>query len=153
MGYSTSGGRLEAFLPLEEIADATAATGAELRAAKRLLAWELTRTVHGEAAADEARSAAEALFGGGEGGRDSMPTTRLPAARLDPPPTIIDVLVETGLCDSRGAARRLVDQGGAYVNDARVESIEATVGAEAVRDGEILLRAGKKRYHRIEVVG
>jgi tyrosyl-tRNA synthetase len=143
--------KLLTFLPLEQIAEVCAVAGAALREAKHLLAHELTRTVHGQAAADEAQQAAYALFGGGEGSREAMPTTSISVARLAERPTIVDVLVVTELCASRGEARRLVGQGGAYLNDERIDAIDHPVGPEAVRDGEILLRAGKKRYHRITV--
>jgi tyrosyl-tRNA synthetase len=80
-----------------------------------------------------------------------MPATTVPLNRLREGVSIIDLLCETGLAKSRSDARRLVLQGGAYVNDEPVPGLETTVGASDVRDGVVLLRAGKKKYHRVVV--
>ncbi len=138
------------FLPIARVKELCAAGGAALRGAKQALAFEVTSLVHGEDAADEARAAAEALFGGGAGDRSSMPTTTMERGQLGSL-TIVDALVETGLCASRGEAKRLVAQGGAYVNEERIDSPEMVLGEIAEEDGELLLRAGKKRYHRLEI--
>lgn len=145
--------KLFTFLELAEITELCAAGGAALNGAKQRLAYEVTATVHGRAAADDAKAAAEALFGGGVGDAAAMPSTELPADRLAAGYSIVDALVDTGLCKSRGEARRSVDQGGAYLNDQRVESIEQPLTEDDVQDGGILLRLGKKKYHRLVVVG
>ncbi len=141
--------KLLTFLPLSRIAELCAEGGAALREAKRVLARELTALVHGAAAADEAGDAAQALFGESGGDREAMPTTALTAAAVDQM-TILDAFVDTGLCKSRGEARRLIDQGGAYLNDERVTDGEAPL-APHLRDQQLLLRSGKKRYHRIAI--
>ena len=136
------------FLPMPEVETLGAAQGAELNAAKEVLAYEATRLCHGAAAADEARQAAKAAFGGG-GDLSSLPSTTLPLARLQEGIALLDLFVETGLTASKGDARRLVQQGGAYVNDAVIGDAQAKVTAADLKDGAVLLRAGKKKYHRV----
>jgi tyrosyl-tRNA synthetase len=139
------------FLPLDEIRDLTAGEGAALRVAKERLAFEATALVHGAAAAREAQAAARALFGGGSledlAAADSVPTTELPAAALEAGIAAADLLVTAGLADSKSAARRLIEQGGAYLNNRRLAA-RAVTTADLV-DGALLLRAGKKRYRRV----
>lgn len=138
------------FLPMPEVERLGAAQGAELNAAKEVLAYEATKLCHGAAAADEARAAAKAAFGGG-GDLSSLPSTTLPLARLEAGIALLDLFVETGLTASKGDARRLVQQGGAYVNDAVISDAQAKVTAADLKDGAVLLRAGKKKYHRVVV--
>ena len=138
------------FLPMEEVDRLGAADGAALNAAKATLAFEATRLCHGEAAALEARAAAQAAFGGG-GDVNASPSTTLEAGRFSEGIALVDLLVETGMVTSKGEARRLVQQGGAYVNDLAVPDIQARVGTAEIRDGAVLLRAGKKKVHRVVV--
>jgi tyrosyl-tRNA synthetase len=138
------------FLPMDEVERLGAAEGAALNAAKEVLAYEATRLCHGDAAADEARAAARAAFGGG-GDLTAIPSTPVAAARLGGGIALLDLLVEAGLVASKGEARRLVQQGGAYVNDAAAGDAQARLGTSDVRDGAILLRAGKKKVHRIVI--
>lgn len=138
------------FLPMDEVERLGAAEGAALNAAKEVLAYEATRLCHGDAAADEARAAAKAAFGGG-GDLTAIPSTPVAAARLGGGIALLDLLVEAGLVASKGEARRLVQQGGAYVNDAAAGDAQARLGTSDVRDGAILLRAGKKKVHRIVI--
>jgi tyrosyl-tRNA synthetase len=138
------------FVPVDEIRELCSVEGAALREAKRRLAWEVTALVHSDEAANESQAAAAALFGGGSGDRSAMPSTALPAAEMKDL-SVVDAFVLTGLCKSKGEARRLLTQGGVYVNETRVDDVEARLGADDVEDGEILLRAGKKRYHRLLV--
>ncbi len=140
------------FLPLDEISRLSALQGAELRAAKKVLAFEATKITHGEAAARAAQKAAQAAFSGG-GDLSAMPATTIPRNRLQAGIGVLEIFAETGLTQSRGAARRMVQQGGVYVNNRRVTQIEATLSpADLTADG-ILLRAGKKKYHRLIVEG
>ena len=138
------------FLPMEEVDRLGAADGAALNAAKAALAFEATRLCHGEAAALEARAASQAAFGGG-GDVNAIPSTTLEAGRFSEGIALVDLLVETGMVTSKGEARRLVQQGGAYVNDLAVPDIQARVGTAEIRDGAVLLRAGKKKVHRVVV--
>ena len=136
------------FLPMEEVERLGAAQGAELNASKEVLAYEATSLCHGKAAADEARAAARAAFGGG-GDMSAMPSTTVEAVRMEAGIPVLDLFVETGLTPSKGEARRLVQQGGAYVNDAVISDPQAKLGAADLKDGALLLRAGKKKYHRV----
>jgi tyrosyl-tRNA synthetase len=113
--------RLFTFLPMEEIARYEALKGAELREAKERLAYEATAITHGEDAAREARAAARALFGGSGGSLDSVPTTTVPSGRLAAGIEVVDLLVLSALAPSKAAARRLIQQGGAYVGDRRID--------------------------------
>ncbi|MBI2300897.1 MAG: tyrosine--tRNA ligase [Armatimonadetes bacterium] len=143
--------KLFTFVSLERIVEVTEEGGAALREAKHLLAYEVTRMVHGEAAAGEAQEAAGAAFGGTGGSRDSMPTTRLTRAEVDAGLPILELLVTIGLAASRAAAKRLVEQGGAYLNGEKVPGPDRTVTTGDVHDGEVLLRSGKKTFHRLVV--
>lgn len=136
------------FLPMAEVERLAAGQGAELNAAKEALAFEATKLCHGESAAAEARSAAKAAFGGG-GDLSAMPTTTLPLSRLEAGIPLLDLFVETGLTPSKGEARRLVQQGGAYINDVVITDAQAKVTAADLKEGAVLLRAGKKKYHRV----
>lgn len=168
--------RLYTFLGLSEIdqvlggaegADAVhAGDAAGINAAKERLATEITALVHGHEEAEKARDAARALFSGGTAGgggganRAAMPSGELGAADLEAGLPVLDLFVRAGLAASKGEARRLVQQGGARINDVKVTDIEtvvdgtwAAVPAESDDDGvrELILRAGKKRYFRFVV--
>ncbi len=138
------------FLPLAEIERLTTVEGAELREAKRVLAYEATVITHGEAEAQAAAEAARAVFATG-GDLDAMPTTVLPYARLEAGLGVLEIFAEVGLTQSRGEARRMVQQGGLYVNDDRIDEAEAVVTPAHLTPNGILLRAGKKRYHRLMI--
>jgi tyrosyl-tRNA synthetase len=142
---------LYTFLPMDEVRRLSALEGAEIRQAKEVLAHEATRLTHGEAEAKQAQEAARAAFGGGGQDMDAMPTTQVAAQRLEAGIPVLDLFVETGLASSKKDARRLVEQGGAYVNDERIDDPAALISAAGCRDGVLLLRAGKKKYHRVAV--
>src|SRR5499427_5131812 len=135
-------------LPLAEIADLGALQGAELRQAKEVLAFEVTALTHGIDAARTAQNAARALFDG-EGELQGVPETMLPTVRLATGVPVVDLLVETRLATSKSAARRLIQQGGASLNGTRVANLEAIVTSAELHEGALLLRAGKKHYHRV----
>lgn len=138
------------FLPMETVRELGGREGADLRESKEILAYEATKLCHGAAAADEARTAAKAAFGGA-GDASAMPTTEIEAARLESGIALTELLVETGLAPSKGAARRLIEQGGAYLNGEAVSDVYATASAAQLQDGALLLRAGKKKFHRVVV--
>jgi tyrosyl-tRNA synthetase len=136
------------FLPMERVRELGRLTGADIRRAKEELAFEATRILHGEAAAREAQEASRKLFGKGVV-TDAVPTTEIGALELENGIPAPELFQQVGLCRSRSEARRLIQQGGAHVNEVPVEDVDALVTAEHLSDGLILLRAGKKRYHRI----
>lgn len=140
--------RMLTFLPLEEIDKMDAWEGSQLNEAKEILAYELTKLVHGEAEADKARTASHALFAGGSDDSD-MPTSTLTDADLtDGSIGILDLLAATGMAPTKSEARRLVTQGGVSVNDVKVEGIDKRITREELEKG-IKVRKGKKVYRRI----
>ena len=140
--------RMLTFLPLEEIDAMSDWEGAKLNEAKDILAFELTKLVHGEAEAEKARTASKALFAGG-GDDTHMPTTQLTADQLtDGSINIMDLLVVCKLASSKSEARRLVQQGGVFVNDEKVAGIERQV-TEAELKESVRIRKGKKTFHKV----
>ncbi len=139
-------------LPLDEIKRLAALEGAELREAKRILAFEATVLTHGEAEAHAAEEAARAAFAHG-GDVSAMPTTTIDFTRLEQGLGVLEIFSEVGLTQSRGEARRMVQQGGLYVNDQRIDEVEAVLNPTHLTPTGILLRAGKKKHHRLIVEG
>lgn len=134
------------FVPVEEIARLE--QGADINAVKERLAYEVTALVHGSAAADKALEAARALFGGGAVS-DNMPSTTLSADQFpDGAIGVIDLLMATGLTPSRGEARRLIEQGGVSVDDQKIGDLAARIGLDAFDKGYVVLKKGKKVFHR-----
>jgi tyrosyl-tRNA synthetase len=147
--------KLFTFLPMEEIKRLESLEGSDIRQAKRVLALEATRITHGEKEAQEAQSAAAAAFGNGkeksEQDMEAMPTTVISRVRLTKGISPMEIFTEVGLTSSRGEARRLIKQGGLYVNDQRVDSLDDVLNEKSLTPDGILLRAGKKKYHRLLV--
>jgi len=141
------------FLDLEEIDELAKLEGQDINKAKERLAYEQTVLIHGEEEARKAVEASMAAFAGeGESNnRDAIPSLELSADKLKDGINVLDLFAMTSLCSSKGEARRLVTQGGARVNDEKIEDIEAAIDGSKAEDGELLLRAGKKRYFRIIV--
>ena len=141
------------FLPMKEIRELGKLSGADIREAKQRLAFETTAIVHGSENAHQAQQAAESLFSGIKptAGQDNsnVPSTVIDPERFSVGLGIFDIFLETGLCKSKGEAKRLQAQGGVYVNDQRIDDPEFCLGKSDLQNGEILLRAGKKRYHRL----
>ena len=136
------------FVPIEEIEEMEKTMeGSQFNKAKELLAYELTKLVHGEAEADKARDAAKAVFSG-SGSDENMPTTEIPASELqDGSIGILTLLVKTGLAPSISEGRRLVQQGGISVNDEKITDPKSMI----VLSGEAVVRKGKKVFHRVMV--
>ncbi|MBS42639.1 MAG: tyrosine--tRNA ligase [Nocardioides sp.] len=131
-----------------------------LRLAQKVLADEVTTLVHGAEETEQAKAAAKALFGGGDLAGLTGPTlaaalagTGTTTVQGDPPP-VVDLLVDTGLCKSKGEARRVVGEGGAYLNNERVNDVDAVPGPDDLVGGTwLVLRRGKKQFAGVEVVG
>lgn len=141
---------LYTLLPMEEVNRLGALEGADIREAKKTLAFEATRITHGEDEAVRARDAAGAAFGAGEGGSEGIPTHAVDLADLEAGIAAVQLFVDSGLSSSKGEARRLIKQGGAYINNSRIPDVEFIVTADALDDeGALLLRAGKKKYMQI----
>ena len=139
--------RMLTFLPLEQINEMDSWKDAQLNTAKEILAYELTKLVHGEEEADKAQAAAKALFTGG-GDDATMPTTEITADKLtDGKLGILNLMVACKLAASNGEARRLVQQGGVFVNDEKVPDHTFAVTEAMLKDG-VKLRKGKKVFHK-----
>ena len=139
--------RMLTFLPLEQIDAMANWEGSQLNEAKSILAYELTKLVHGQEEADKAQAAAKALFGGGSDDSD-MPTTVLSPAQLtDGAIAILDLLLACKLAPSKSEARRLVQQGGVFVNDEKVPTIDVKFTADDLKAG-LKIRKGKKVFHK-----
>ena len=142
--------RMLTFLPLEEIDKMDSWEGSQLNTAKEILAYELTKLVHGEEEANKAQSAAKAIFAGG-GSHENMPSTTLTEDDLtDGEIGILDMMVKASLATSKGEARRLVTQGGVSLDDQKITDPQYRVTAEALKKG-VVLKKGKKVFHRFTV--
>ena len=142
--------RMLTFLPLEEIDKMDSWEGSQLNTAKEILAFELTKMVHGEEAAHDAQNAARAVFAGG-GSHENMPTTQLSADDFTEGKIgILDLMVKAELVASKGEGRRLVQQGGVSVNDAKVTDPATFYAADDFKD-EFIIKKGKKVFHKISL--
>ncbi len=158
------------FLPLDEIRAVGKLEGADLNYAKSVLAYEATRLAHGDNQAGEALRASASVFGNtkriknilpsslfpddqGSVGAvdDAIPGTKIELTKLEEGIPAFKLFSEVGLASSGGAARRLIEQGGAYVNDVRVKSFDDLVSVKDLQSDAIILRAGKKRHHKISI--
>jgi tyrosyl-tRNA synthetase len=161
--------RLYTFVPLQEIEAVRGLEGRELNACKTILAYEVTALTHGQDQAVSVFEAASRIFGQRElsgellpssliprvGKKEvsAIPTTEMALQRLEVGIPAFQLFAEIGLCPSRGAARRLIEQGGAYVNEQRLHEVDALISSAHLTADGILLKAGRKRIHRIRVQG
>ncbi|MDD4857653.1 MAG: tyrosine--tRNA ligase [Candidatus Krumholzibacteria bacterium] len=138
------------FLPMEEVRDLASLGGENLRRAKEILAYEATKLNHGEEEAVKSREASRALFSG-EGAVDeaSVPTVEIERHRFDEGVPAFVLFADAGLARTRGEARRLIAQGGGYVNGRRIDAADEMITTDELADGALMLRAGKKKYVRI----
>ncbi|HIU49130.1 MAG TPA: tyrosine--tRNA ligase [Candidatus Avimonoglobus intestinipullorum] len=141
--------KLITFVPMDEIREMEKWEGKELNAAKKRLAYEVTKLVHGEEEAQKAQKAAEELFVGG-GVSENMPTTELAAGEAIGA-GILDVLLKTGLIPSKAEGRRLVQQNGLSVNEKKVNDPNMTVTAELFAGDGMIIKKGKKVFHRVVI--
>ena len=144
--------RMLTFLPLEEIEKMDSWEGSQLNKAKEILAYELTALVHGEEKATKAQEAARALFGGNID-TENMPTTELSAEDFtDGSIALNEVMLKAGLVKSKGEARRLISQGGVSVDDVKITDAVAVLTADDFKDGQIIIKKGKKVFHKVKLV-
>jgi tyrosyl-tRNA synthetase len=143
------------FLPVAEI-DSITAAGKNPNEGKERLAWEVTALIHGKDEADKALSGAKAAFGGG-GDREAMPSVELPRSKFEAGYNVVDLFTDAALAPTKSEARRLVQQGGAFVSRdgstaslTAITDVAALIKADALDSaGELILRAGKKRFYRV----
>ncbi len=136
------------FLPLEQIEEMESWTDNKLNDAKEILAYEVTKIVHGEEEAEKARVAARAIFGG-NGDVENMPSTVIADSEfVDGAVEVTQLMVLCGLAKSKGEARRLVEQGGVMIDGEKVADVKATVSKDAFEKGHVVIKKGKKVFHK-----
>ena len=139
------------FIPVEKIEEYGKLEGSDINAAKAVLAYEVTKLIHGEDEADKAQAAAQSLFGN-NADSENMPTTVLTAEDFeDGQANILNILVKAGLAKSKGEARRLIEQGGVSVDDVKVPDYTFTVSREKLEQGSVMVKKGKKIFHKITI--
>ncbi|MBX4258256.1 tyrosine--tRNA ligase [Clostridium estertheticum] len=134
------------FVPMDEIRRLCALEGEKINEAKKVLAFEVTKLIHGEEEAMKAQSAAQALFGAGVD-MSSVPNVSIPGSMLGT--GLMDILVYTKVLPSKAEARRLIEQGGLTINDKRIEDKNATLVDTDFKDGKVLIKKGKKKYYSL----
>ncbi len=139
--------KLLTFVPMDEIHRLEKLEGQELNEAKRILAYEVTKLVHGEEEAQKAKKTAEGLFSGGNAA--DMPSTELVASDLAEETPLLELMLASGLIPSKGEGRRLITQGGVSVNEEKVADPNVTIKKEKLFGDGIIVKKGKKVYHRI----
>lgn len=139
------------FLPMDEVKRLGSLKDAEINDAKAVLAFEVTKIVHGEAEAMRAKEAAEAIFGG-KGKSDNIPFIEINSSKLEEGIKITDLLVLAELTPSKSEARRAVQQGGVMLNDSKVSSFDYVVGVNDLVDDQMMLQKGKKSFVRIKLI-
>jgi len=138
-------------LPMEEVRKYGQLTGADLRAAKEILAFEATKITHGVREAKSAQEASRRAFGGEKADLQGIPTSYVARQVFQNGIAVFELFADIGLCASRAEARRLIEQGGGYVNGRRLPAFDEQITDDDLQEGAIVLRAGKKRYHRVVV--
>ena len=133
------------FLPSERIEEFCNVEGEKINEAKKVLAYEITRLVHGEEEAKKAEEASNALFSG-SGNLDNMPSTKIESTNI----SILDALLLSGLAPSKGQARTLINQGGISLNDSKVTDVTLMLSDNDFKDGYAILKKGKKVFHKLE---
>lgn len=139
------------FLPMSEAERLGNLQGEQINEAKKVLAYEVTKLVHGQAEAEMSRKASEALFEGSADLSGKIPTTATTISDLVKNPNILDILMLSGLTSSKGEGRRLINQKGIYVNEQVIKSIEYNLSEKDFIDGTSIIRKGKKAYHRLKL--
>ena len=137
------------FLPMNQIQALSQKQGADLREVKEILALEATAITHGRVEAEKARETSRGLFYGQGLEMDSVPTSFIAREKLEQGLEAYLLLVEAGVCQTRGEARRLIGQGGVTLNDQRIPSFDLKIDARQLKDNTLLLKIGKKRFHKI----
>ncbi len=142
--------KLVTFLPLEQIAEYEKCEGAELNKVKCILAYEVTKMVHGEEEAKKANDAAMAIFSG-NGNTENMPSASVAADKIEQGVNILDLLLEVNLIPSKGEGRRLIQQNGLSVNNEKVKDIATTIDGSYFENGEMIVKKGKKTFLKITI--
>jgi tyrosyl-tRNA synthetase len=139
------------FLPMDEVRRLGSLEHDAIREAKAVLAYQATKLAHGKVEADKAQETSRAAFGGSGLDLEAMPMTAISTERLNTGIPIMELFHEVGLTTSKSEARRLIQQGGAYINEKQYKAIDVVVDTTLLEEDALLLRAGKKRYHRVVI--
>lgn len=139
------------FLPMEEVKRLGSLKDEQINTAKEILAYEVTKLVHGQEEAEKAQKAAQALFGDLTADSAAIPTTELEKSQFATGMDMLTLLTATGLTSSNGEGRRLIQQGGIYLNEERVEYFFQMVTLDNFVDNKLMLRKGKKVYHQVKI--
>lgn len=140
------------FLPMDEVERLSSLKDAEINKAKEILAYEVTKLVHGEEEAKKAQEASRALFAGG-GSMDDVPKTRMPASEFEGEGKgVVNLITELKLVSSKSDGFRTIEQGGLTIDDVKVTDTKLMITKDMFRDGKILIRKGKKTYHMVELI-
>ncbi len=137
------------FLPMDEVRRLGALKDSAINEAKRVLAYEVTKNVHGEEEAKKAQQAAESLFGGAGGAAASVPTTEIDPAELEAENRLLAWVAKVGLCKSNKEARQTITAGGLSINDAKITDVEFRITPEMLEGDGLLIKKGKKSYHKL----
>lgn len=140
--------KLLTFLPMEQIREMESWQDSRINDAKQVLAYEVTKTVHGAEEAEKARQAAQTLFASG-GISEDMPTVTIAKEKVEAGIGALDLLAVTGILPSKGEGRRLIAQGGLQLNGVKVENVEHAVGMADFAEGQLIVKRGKKSWHRV----
>lgn len=143
--------KLLTFVPMEQINELAKLKDKEINEAKKVLAYEVTKIIHGEEEATKCKKTAEALFEGNSQSGIDMPATILPQNDLIDGINVIDLLLKTGLAPSKTEARRLIAQGGISINDVKVESQDRTITLQDFDENNLIIKKGKKVYHKVTI--
>jgi tyrosyl-tRNA synthetase len=143
--------KLYTFLPLDEIKKYEKLKGEELREVKHILAYEITKIVHGEKEAKNAQQGAKAAFSDGSD-TSLIPSTYIPEDRLKNGISVLDLFVECNIASSKGEVRRLIRQGGCKVNNQKITDESTNINLSFLTDNGIILTSGKKKMHRITLI-
>lgn len=140
--------KLVTFIPMEQIREYEKLEGQELNKIKCLLAYEVTKMVHGEEAAKQANDAATAIFAGGSN-TENMPSAEISKSEIESGINVLDMLVNVKLCPSKSEARRLIQQNGLSINGEKVSGVDTIINSEYFKDGEMIVKKGKKTFLKL----
>lgn len=143
--------RLLTFIPMDEVNRLSSLPGAEINHAKEILAFEVTKLIHGEEEATKAQEAAHSLFEGGADS-DNIPNTEFPTSKFDDPIGLLALLTELKLTKSNGEARKLVEQNGISLNGEVINDVKKLISLDDFADSELMIKKGKKVYHLVKLV-
>ena len=143
--------RMLTFLPMDEVNRLSAMRGSDINKAKEILAYEVTKLVHGESEAKKARDGARAAFGGG-GSDTNIPGTKMPASEFEGEGKgVVNLIRELGLVPSNGEGFRTIEQGGLKINNEKVTDKNLSITIDMFSDGKLLIQKGKKKFHIVEL--